>query len=491
VHSRRRQCLGAAVAPGYDSVVARLSWLSLLVAVAAASACGGRHGLKSGAAGAGAAGSAAGAAGAGEAGAGVAGAAGAGGAADAGLDAGAAAIEVSGPAPGAFMLTSPVSKPDEQATPILTWQASEGAVTFDVEISTTETFSDATTQRMSGLTALTSSLPAPIAPAVVHFWRVTAVGPGGARTVAANAPAWFATPFDDSHGPYALALTANNKLLVLDRGTPVGLTILDLATSTVTAVPTGGTDARALAVTSDGKRAYLSEVGHYRVFQIDLESDAAATILPSTVDKLIYGLAVTPDGSTLVAPFSDSLLGEDVLALIPLRDGVTARSIRLGSQQQPYTVALTPDGASAIVNIGGISHVDLASGTFTKIPDAGGDGVAVTGDGRTAWTTVYTDGVREVDLTSNTRRRVIPFSAGGDQCGIAVSPDGTRAVVWKELRVNVALPGSNHHRDRFGGALARRRPLQDPTLHQDTVRPRRRDAHELALLTQPRDVRPS
>src|SRR5450432_458109 len=219
VHSQRHQCLGAAVVPGYGSVMARLGWLSLIVAaVAAAPACGGRRGLMSGGtgragageAGAGAAGGVAGAAGAagtGEGSAGAAGAGGAGAAADAGLAARDAAIDVTGPAPGAFMLTSPLSKPDEQAMPMLTWEASEGAVTFDVEISTTETFSDATTQRMSGLTTLTSSLPAPIAPAVVHFWRVTAVGPGGARTVAANAPAWFATPFDDTHGPYALALT--------------------------------------------------------------------------------------------------------------------------------------------------------------------------------------------------------------------------------------------------------------------------------------------
>jgi DNA-binding beta-propeller fold protein YncE len=395
--------------------------------------------MSGGTAGAGASAGAAGAgaAGTGEAGAGAAGAGGAGGTADAGLDAGDAAIDVSGPAPGAFMLTSPVSKPDEQATPILTWEASEGAVTFDVEISTTETFSDATTQRMSGLTKPTTSLPAPIAPAVLHFWRVTAVGPGGARTVAANAPAWFATPFDDTHSPYALALTAKEKLLVLEVGTPVGLTILDLPTSKVRVVPTGGAQGRALAVTSDGKLAYLSEIGHYRVFQIDVEGDAAPMILPSTVDEPILGLAVTPDGSTLVAPFLDSTVGEDVLGLIPLRDGVTARSIRLGAHQMPYTVALTPDGASAVVTIGGISHVDLASGTITTIPDWGGDSVAVTGDGRTAWTTAYTDGVREVDLTTDTRGRVIPFSAGADQCGIAVSPDGTRAVVTAFTQIGV------------------------------------------------------
>jgi hypothetical protein len=194
--------------------MARLSWLPLAVAVAAASACGGRRGLTSGdTAGAGAAGAVAGAAGA--AGAGTAGAGAAGGAAGA-ADAGDAAIDVNGPAPGPFMLTSPVSKPDEQAAPILTWEASEGAVTFDVEISTTETFSDATTQRISGLTKPTSLLPAPIVPAVLYFWRVIAVGPGGARTVATNAPAWFATPFDDTHSPLRRHLGRRQTRVRLD-----------------------------------------------------------------------------------------------------------------------------------------------------------------------------------------------------------------------------------------------------------------------------------
>ena len=430
----------------------RLPWLSFVVAVAAASACGSRSGLgpvgtagmggagtSAGAAGNAAAGAGAagvGAAGAGGAGVGAAGAGGAAGAVDAGLDAANAPIEVSGPAPGPFMLTSPLSKPDEQAAPMLMWGASEGASTFDVEVSTSETFSDATTQRLSGLTQTSTSLPAPIAPAVVQFWRVTAVGPGGARTVAANAPAWFATPFDDTRVPYALTLTVKGKLVIVEVSTPVGVTILDLATSKVRMVPTGGTEARDVVVTPDGNQAFLSEIVKYRVSRIDVEGDAAPTIVPGTTDKLIYGLAVTPDGSTLVAPIMDETLRENVLELIPLRDGVTARSIHLGGQQQPYTLALTPDGASAVVNITGLMHVDLASGTFTKIP-AFGDSVAVTGDGRTAWITAFTDGVHEIDLATNLPGRVIPFSANDDLCGLAVSPDGQRAVVSAVNQIGV------------------------------------------------------
>lgn len=463
VHASRDECAGAAGHPDYAWRMARFFWLACLVVVAAAVApgCGTRSGLEGGTAGNGAAGVGAGGA-SGVAGVGAAGTdavtagsggsgnsavAGAGmGGVDAGVDASldaTDAVEVSGPVPGAFMLTSPLSKPDEQSTPVLTWSASENAATFDVELSTSETFSAATTQRMSGLTTTSTLLPQAIPPAVVHFWRVTAVGPGGARTVAANAPGWFSTPFAGNPHPHAVALSARGKLLVVQIDTPSGLTILDLGTSISRMVPTGGVEARGLAVTADGLRAYVSEIGgsdaHYRVSQIDVEADTPPQILPDTVGKLIYGIAVTPDGNTLVAPAFDEVLMDDVLSQIALAPAgtTTTRSTQLGAHQIPYMVALTPDGATALVNILGLMRFDLASGNFTTIPMSGCDSVAVAGDGRTAWVTQFTDGVHEVDLTTNTPGRVIPFSAADEQCGLAVSPDGKHAVVTANSQIGV------------------------------------------------------
>jgi hypothetical protein len=350
---------------------------------------------------------------------------------DAGPEAADAAIEVSGPVPGPFMLTSPLGKPDDQPTPFLTWSASDNAVTYDLEVSTTETFSDATTQRTTGITQTMSFVPQPLTPAVVHFWRVTAVGPGGARTVASNAPAWVATPFADAQHPYALAVTPKGKLVVLERSTPTGVTILTLGTSSSRMVPAVSVaETRGLAVTADGTRAYISAIGgNWSVSEIDVEVETPARIVENTIGKLIYGLAVTPDGNTLVAPRYVDMVVNDVLDLMAVRPGGVSRSIPLGVFQQPYMITLMPDGASALVNVAGLRRVDLASGMVTTVPMAGGDSIAVTGDGRTAWVTQFTDGVREADLTTSTPGRAIPFNATTDQCGLAVSPDGTHAVV--------------------------------------------------------------
>jgi DNA-binding beta-propeller fold protein YncE len=255
--------------------------------------------------------------------------------------------------------------------------------------------------------------------------------------MASNAPAWFATPFDDVHIAHALAVTTTNKLVIVDRPAPVGVTILDLATSKVRKVLTGGREGRSIAVTTDGSQAYLSELGDFHVTRIDLENDVPPDVVPGTAGKPIFGLTVTPDGSALVAPYLDLDLHENVLAIIPLRAGGAERTFRLGGQQMPYTLALTPDGKRAIVGIGGMLHFDLATGAYTKIPQGGGDSIAIAGDGFTGWVSAYTAGVIELDLATNTRGRAIPFTAATDICSLAVSPDGKRAVVaaFKEIGV--------------------------------------------------------
>jgi DNA-binding beta-propeller fold protein YncE len=423
-----------------------------LVLLVAVTACGSRAPLVSdGGGGRGAAGTGASteidgqAAGSGQAGvsgaaAGAAGATGAGGA-DAGTTGAAGAVAdgaagVMGPAPGPFMLTSPLGKPDEQPAPTLSWTASEGAVSFEVEVSTTEAFAAGTTRRLPAVTGTSTFLPQAIPAAVVHFWRVTAVGPSGARTIAANAPAWFATPFAEAHSPYGVAVTSTGKLVISEKTQPTGVWIRDLATATSRFVATVGGDSRLLVVAADGKRAYLNELAGRRVYEIDLQGDAAPAAVPATLGLPIYGFAITPDGATLVAPLLDSTLSENVLALIPLRGGAP-KTFRLGFQQIPYAMALMPDGASALVGIHGLMRVELATGAITSIPNAGGDSIAITGDGRAVWSTAFTSGVSGVDLEANTLIPPIPFAAGTEICGLAVTPDGKRAVVTGFMKIGV------------------------------------------------------
>jgi hypothetical protein len=346
--------------------------------------------------------------------------------------------EPTGPAPGPFMLTAPIDKPDEQAAPLLFWTPSEGAVTYEVEVSTTEAFTSASTQRLADVTKPQSFIPKAIPGATVHYWRVTAIGPGGARTLASNAPAWFATPLEVSANAYGVAVTASGKVVLANRDTPGGATIVDLATGQARSVGTAGVEARQVSLSPDGRQAFVSEIGQYHVAVIDVEGNAEATFLPGTPGLLIYGHAVTPDGSTLVAPFMDQHTTMDVLGLFPLQGTATPRLIPLGHQQIPYTVVLTPDGKSALVDIDGLTRVDLVSGAQQNL-QVFGAAIAITADGRSAWMTDsgMPSKVQQIDLPTFTAGKVIDFRTGNDLCGIAITPDGKRGVVTSFLSTAV------------------------------------------------------
>ena len=85
---------------------------------------------------------------------------------------------------------------DVALAPALSWSASEGAASYDVQVSTSEDFSSFVANE-TGLTATTTSL-ADLAEGTAYFWRVRAVNAGGASTYSA---AWSFTTTDPTAAP--------------------------------------------------------------------------------------------------------------------------------------------------------------------------------------------------------------------------------------------------------------------------------------------------
>jgi YVTN family beta-propeller protein len=91
--------------------------------------------------------------------------------------------------------------------------------------------------------------------------------------------------------------------------------------------------------------------------------------LPPTSKGWPEGLALTPDGKTLVVALNQA----DQVALVNTATGA-ARLVRVG--RYPFGAAVTPDGKTALVSNeydGTVSFVDLASGTQTATVGVGGD----------------------------------------------------------------------------------------------------------------------
>jgi DNA-binding beta-propeller fold protein YncE len=413
---------------------------SLALAVALA-ACGSKQPLVfvSGAAGGAASGSAGGGgawgATTGAAGA-TAGAAGTVATADAGPPPGSAGVgaadagpEASGPPPGAFTLTSPASSPMQDSAPVFVWTRSDGAATYDVEVSTSQTFEPARTMTRTGLIDTSTTWALPITPGQLRFWRVTAVSAGGARTVASNAPLWMSSPIVVGRGPHGVAATKDGKAVVADEDG--GLMIIDLETLTTTSVP-GLLAANVVTVTPDGARAFVARFGGGA--GVDIVDVASATVVDHVGSicegSFAYGLGLTPGGSLVMLDVGANCHWLDV---IPVAAPSTRRQLPVGEPQSPAAMALTPDGASALLPLANapVVRVDLASGVVTPIAGATGMyAVAVEPGGKTAWTSEgETGGVRSIDLTTNTAGDAIAFAPNHDYCGIAISPVGATAVV--------------------------------------------------------------
>jgi len=341
------------------------------------------------------------------------------------------------PGPGGFTLTSPVDDPNAEAAAVFAWTPSAGAVSYEVELSTSAKFEPSATQRLPAVTLPGARATTAFPPGRINFWRVTAVGADGGRTQASNGPAWFSVPVSGMLGPFGIAVTSRGKIVVAHVDAPIGLSILDGETFEGPLVETMGSEARYVAVTGDGRTAFVSQLDLNPLAVVDLEGASLVGFSDVGAITDLFGIAVSPNDDALVFPGFVESSHENVLQVQPLPLPSTLRSIHLGTTQEPYNVTMVPGDGSALVDVGGVTRVDLATGALTTIA-AGVYGMAVTADSKTAWGTEGAmGGVREIDLVHNVAGRLIPFEANQDFCNIAVTPDGERAVVTSFFRIGV------------------------------------------------------
>jgi serine/threonine-protein kinase len=202
------------------------------------------------------------------------------------------------------------------------------------------------------------------------------------------------------------------------------VSVIDIGAGTVTAsIRNGG--ARGVAVSPDGRRAYGVNHGSPGTLSvIDTDSGTIAATIP--VGNVPEGVAVSPDGRRA---YITNVLSDTVSVIDTMKSTVTA-TIPVGSA--PYGVAVSPDGRHAyITNVSSnsVSVIDTMKSTVTTIP-AGGHpwGVAVGPDGRHAYiTNVDANTVSVIDTSSSTVTTTIPVGAYPD--GVAVSPDGRGAYI--------------------------------------------------------------
>jgi DNA-binding beta-propeller fold protein YncE len=329
---------------------------------------------------------------------------------------------------------------------MFSWSTSSGAASYVVEVSTSPTFDAAATTKIPANDTFTYATKA-LTPGLIYYWRVTASNGAGdtlATTGLANdAPFWFSVPAAVGGSPHGIAVTSTGKAVVANDASPGGLTLVDLTTFTTESISLAGQPSQ-VAVTPDGKTALATQGSPNAIAIVDLVAKAATgSVAPPCVGTTYYGLAIKADGSAAVVPDFNAGCTMDVLDVVPLPGTAIAKAIALGTSATAFGVALTPDGASALVTRGvtttSIKRVDLATGTVTTIANTSSSfGVAVTPDGKTALVASgELDTVKPIDLATNTVGTPITFDTNEEVCNIAITPNGKLAVAVGGVRTGL------------------------------------------------------
>jgi hypothetical protein len=130
-----------------------------------------------------------------------------------------ATFTLNAPAPGAFTLAAPADASTGVSTsPTYSWNAASGASGYQLEVATDSGFASHVVNQ-SGISATSATPGVTLAPATLHYWRVTATNTAGS-TPATGAPFSFTTaPAPPAlPGPFTLAAPASGSVNVT--GTP-------------------------------------------------------------------------------------------------------------------------------------------------------------------------------------------------------------------------------------------------------------------------------
>ena len=225
-----------------------------------------------------------------------------------------------------------------------------------------------------------------------------------------------------------------------DTGT---VTPVNLAAGTAATPIPVGSNAGPIAITPDGKTAYVTSVFD-GVTPVNLATDTAGTPIP--VAGGAAGIAITPDGKTA---YVTTYNGRGIIPIsLPAGRPGTPIATRYS---QLRAIAITPDGKTAYVG-SQYGHivipVNLATATpGTPIPVGGSPhAIAITPDGKTAYVAGGPADVGEggsyltaINVTTNTPGKPIPLA--GIPQAIAITPDCRTAYISSESTLTpVSLP---------------------------------------------------
>lgn len=282
--------------------------------------------------------------------------------------------------------------------------------------------------------------------------------------------------------PYTVTIHPDGTKLYVTNSNSTTITIVDIATNTVTGTIGGFDGPSGMVVTPDGKTGYVNNYGSpsgvgsgnaTTIRVVDLVNNVI-TGPAITVDLAPAGLAIAPDGAFVyVINYTTGNPGTGTISIIQTSTNTVVGNIP--GFFGPFSIAITPNGKFAYVtNFGSnnfspisggiapnevsgttVSVVSLSSNTIEATIQLGNQpaGVAVTPDGRFVYVSNYntfylgpnytqlTPGKGIVNVIDVCTNKVLcpAICVGSSPAQIAISPDGKRAYVTNYSSDNVSV----------------------------------------------------
>lgn len=260
--------------------------------------------------------------------------------------------------------------------------------------------------------------------------------------------------------PYTVTINAAGTIAYVTNSYSTTITMINLATNTVSGVITGFNGPSGMVITPDGITAYVNNYGAgdtsgtgTTVSIVDLTTNSITGSI--TVGLAPAALAITPDGAFVyVANYVNGNTGAGTMSVIQTSNNTVVATI--SGFSGPFGIAITPNGQYAYVtNFGSnnftpigttVSVVNLSTNTISATINLAIQpaGIAISPDGLyayvTNYNTLYSDitdftgltagqgTVNIIDITTNT---VIPpvIAVGQSPANIAISSNDNYAYV--------------------------------------------------------------
>ncbi|HLM24430.1 MAG TPA: YncE family protein, partial [Pyrinomonadaceae bacterium] len=223
-------------------------------------------------------------------------------------------------------------------------------------------------------------------------------------------------------GPFGVAITPDGmRAYVANLGGTVS--VIDTVTNTVIATVPVGDSPRGVAITPDGARVYVANAGSTSLSVIDTGTN-------TVVDTVLVGLrslavAITPDGSRLY------VANDETITIIDTATGMVVSTIPPRGGFDPFGVIFTPDGTRAYVEDRSefLNIIDTASNTLVAhiLQNILHDALTITPDGTRIYaSTASSTTVSVIDTSTNAVVNSIPLGGNNSPTDSALTPDGAR-----------------------------------------------------------------